>query len=61
MEPLEYIDAFEKLFGVAAVIKSTYDRVQSNKETCKLLVPIIVSFCEPGNNYCFEESRSSEW
>ncbi len=47
MEPLEYIDAFENLFGVAVRIKSLHDRVKSNKQTSAVLVSIVSPQWEP--------------
>ena len=40
MEPLEYFEELEKLYGIDDVVRETITRVKTNKEQCKLLVGI---------------------
>ena len=40
MEPLEYFDALERLYGIDGVVRETITKVKTNKEQCQLLVSI---------------------
>ena len=40
MEPLEYFEVLERLYGLDDVVRETITKVKTNKEQCKLLVSI---------------------